>query len=123
MKKEKKEKDKQKKKDKIARQKEEGTYLTAKEKEARRRAQLSLEAMKAQGLVIPAADATAEAPAEEKKPKRPIYDNRKKKKQAAQRQTSVEVEGERAFRNIIVICDKRCKILGRIQGLWCLKII
>ena len=50
--KEKKEKAKQKKKEKIERQKAEGTYLTAKQKEQQRRAQVSLEAMKAQGKIV-----------------------------------------------------------------------
>ena len=48
--KEKKERDKQKKKEKIEKLKQEGKYLTAKQKEAQRRAQQMLEAMRAQGL-------------------------------------------------------------------------
>ena len=50
--KEKKEREKQKKKERIERQKKEGTFLTAKEKEAKRVALAKLEAMKAQGMHI-----------------------------------------------------------------------
>jgi len=46
---ERKEREKQKKKDKIQRQKEQGTYLTAKQKEDRRRAQQMLEALGQKG--------------------------------------------------------------------------
>jgi len=46
---ERKEREKQKKKDKIQRQKEQGTYLTAKQKEDRRRAQQMLEAVGQKG--------------------------------------------------------------------------
>jgi len=47
---ERKEREKQKRKDKIQRQKEQGKFLTAKQKEDRRRAQQMLEAMGHQGL-------------------------------------------------------------------------
>ena len=47
---ERKEREKQKKKDKIQRQKEQGTYLTAKQKEDRRRAQQMLEALGQKGM-------------------------------------------------------------------------
>jgi len=49
---ERKEREKQKKKDKIQRQKEQGTYLTAKQKEDRRRAQQMLEALGHQGVKL-----------------------------------------------------------------------
>ncbi len=47
--KERKEKERLKKKEKIERMKQEGKYMTAKQKEAQRRAQQMLEAMRAQG--------------------------------------------------------------------------
>ena len=50
MERERKEREKQKKKDKIQRQKEQGTYLTAKQKEDRRRAQQMLEALGQKGV-------------------------------------------------------------------------
>jgi len=49
---ERKEREKQKKKDKIQRQKDQGTYLTAKQKEDRRRAQQMLEALGQKGTCI-----------------------------------------------------------------------
>ncbi len=49
MEKERKDKEKQKKKEKIEKLKQEGKYLTAKQREAQRRAQQMLEAMRAQG--------------------------------------------------------------------------
>ncbi|CAG0913882.1 unnamed protein product [Notodromas monacha] len=52
--KERKEREKQKKKERIERAKKQGTYLTAKQKEQRARAQAMLEGLKAQGAQIPA---------------------------------------------------------------------
>ena len=49
---ERKEREKQKKKDKIQRQKEQGTFLTAKQKEDRRRAQQLLESVGQKGLTL-----------------------------------------------------------------------
>lgn len=52
--KERKEREKQKKKERVNRQKAAGTYLTPKQREQRARAQAMLEALKAQGAMIPA---------------------------------------------------------------------
>lgn len=49
---EKKEREREKKKERIARQKREGTYMTAAQKEKARMDQIKLEGLKAQGLVF-----------------------------------------------------------------------
>jgi len=66
-----KERKKQKQKEKIERQKREGTYMTKKEKEKARLAQLRLEQMMAAGMA-PQADVVA-------KPKKVVYETKKKR--------------------------------------------
>ena len=70
---EKKDKKKQKEKERKDRLRQEGKLLTDKQKQDKRRAQEMLESMKARGFEIPSKDDVPK--------KRPIYDNKRKKKQ------------------------------------------
>jgi translation initiation factor 5B len=74
---ERKDREKQKKKDRIARQKADGTYMTAEEKAKRRKAQEQLELMKAQGMVVLGADGTSLA-------SKPKYGKPKKVKEVSE---------------------------------------
>ncbi|XP_043926918.1 eukaryotic translation initiation factor 5B isoform X2 [Protopterus annectens] len=93
---ERKERKKQKEKEKKERLKKEGKLLTKAQKEARARAEATLKHLQAQGMEVPSKDSVPK--------KKPVYDNKKKKKVQQQLQ-SYQSENKKESVNIASATD------------------
>lgn len=92
---ERREKKKQKEKERRERLKKEGKLLTKSQKDAKARAEATLELLRAQGVEVPSKDSMPK--------KRPVYDSRKKKKQQGNKEESKEENKDEETKEAVMV--------------------